>query len=123
MLGFGDSRAALCATGARVGGTKRREPFLKLGSMNEKDCQVCGACCVSGHPNASWYILDKRGNESTYIPTKKNSQGLTVCQHLEGVIGERVWCAIYDDRPSVCSDFKIDGMWCRSARDEVSWLV
>ena len=40
------------------------------------------------------------------------------CAALEGKIGEKVGCAIYDERPNVCRAFEVGNTLCRSFRKE-----
>jgi Fe-S-cluster containining protein len=77
-------------------------------------CRTCGACC------AMWAVqfhndhLQPRGptprNKTVPAKTKNHScmigtnQDEPRCIALEGVIGDRVRCSIYPDRPPVCHD-------------------
>ena len=107
--------------------TKREgDKFVVLDSTGKKvlgiydsdfDCQACGACCVAPDARDAWYVMD---DELQKIPTKVNNQGVTVCKHLNGIVGKHVWCAIYDYRPSACATFRVGGSWCQAAQDQLA---
>lgn len=77
------------------------------------DCQRCGACCttergidahVDATPQESVLIPEEMLHKKAahgLIPlrTKTNKQGVQVCIALDGVVGGRVRCSIYANRP------------------------
>lgn len=79
-------------------------------------CQSCGACCAR-------YRVSFGSDEIDDVPGGKVPSGLTEafspdvalmkgtaaapsrCVALRGTIGESAFCAIYEFRPSACSEF------------------
>jgi len=79
-------------------------------------CISCGACCAFFRASFYWAESDLATPggvphaETDYLQTHllvmKGTDGRNPrCVALEGVIGHRVRCAIYDRRPSVCRSF------------------
>ena len=86
------------------------------------DCMKCGACCSAFEVR---FLGPHSVNEKYYIkinPTvselKKDSN--MRCCALEGDVGKSVKCSIYEDRPSVCSNFENGGERCIALRKRLS---
>lgn len=97
------------------------------------DCQRCGACCttergidahVDATPQESVLIPEEMLHKKAahgLIPlrTKTNKQGVQVCIALDGVVGGRVRCSIYVNRPAMCKELVVPGdEICLLAREE-----
>lgn len=110
----------------------------------EYDCQRCGACCTTyGKQNNRRYVAVKESESARIDPklrwqdphwfgtaedeneefsphwmrmVRSNCHELIRCIALEGVVGERVACGIYENRPSVCSSFEPGSYECKKAR-------
>jgi Fe-S-cluster containining protein len=98
------------------------------------NCSTCGACCgpfEGSEPVRVWATLvfedlakldpflfgQLTGDDGNIGYRTANSlhSGL-VCEHLEGVVGQRVKCGIYEKRPKCCRDFQPGSPRCRMAR-------
>jgi len=79
-------------------------------------CQRCGACCITFRitlPRAD--LASQPGGwvpdalTEPYTPTtaciRENPDWPGRCIALQGTPGEKVWCAIYPQRPAACRDF------------------
>lgn len=103
------------------------------------DCLTCGACCVSPFQGEG-YIQLAEGEEEALIRrlglpvvdvipedeerlvllgTRVNAQGHRVCRALDGKVGRRVECAIYESRPLLCRQFEAGSPECLQARRAV----
>jgi len=91
------------------------------------ECMTCGACC------AAFVVVDAEDRE---IPDKKlwvvgsaddskcepggryirRRESDFACAGLDGVVGKKVSCEIYDDRPSMCSKFEAGSDRCHAVR-------
>lgn len=89
------------------------------------DCLSCGACCTIWDVRLSKEDIDIVPNELTVpifplIPMRKDMIKMknenSRCCALDGVIGERVSCSIYDKRPSACRKFEYGSTGCNEAR-------
>jgi hypothetical protein len=93
------------------------------------DCLTCGACCASfvcvdvapGNPVSSkdcWEITrqGKSGGEFTVDRYIKRKEEDFSCTALEGAIGEKVSCRVYDDRPRMCRQFEAGSDRCHAVR-------
>lgn len=94
------------------------------------DCTTCGACCAAQTQGAKAHVLLGRGERNLvgrtlpivrraggeYLRTKKNSDGDTVCVALEGSVGEKCECSVYETRPMVCQTYEVGGAECLAAR-------
>ena len=83
--------------------------------MNANPCRLCGACCA--HYRVSFYWGETDDVTPNGVPAaltddltpfrrvmKGTNQVPPRCIALCGEIGQRVWCAIYEQRPQVCRD-------------------
>jgi len=108
--------------------------------VEEFDCVTCGACCVSTWDSETYVYVgddDVRQLRLAYdedevarivgglddpmeqgLKTKVNCQGHVTCIVLDGKVGERCSCSIYEHRPETCIDFKPGGDCCKLAREE-----
>jgi len=102
----------------------------------EYDCVRCGACCISDFDAIDYvqvteedraplteeeqdfyiHVEDDYGKPCTSMKTAYDSRGNCRCKALEGVVGRRVSCGIYDRRPSVCRKFEPGTDVCDYAR-------
>jgi Fe-S-cluster containining protein len=95
------------------------------------DCLTCGACCAPPDDRASYVdltvrdlrrlgdartVLVDRGGATAKLTTKRHAVHGTCCSALEGRIGRRVACGIYDDRPRGCRAFRAGSRVCRIVR-------
>lgn len=55
----------------------------------------------------------------TYLKTKRNVQGKTVCAAYKGTVGGQGSCLIYENRPLVCRAFEPGAKECLDARKVV----
>src|SRR5690606_2173226 len=85
------------------------------------DCRECGACCSYSY---DWPQLEWDGSDSENIPEAmvvEETQCLKCtgnrCGALVGVVGEKVSCSIYQDRPRVCREFLPGTDDCARVRD------
>ncbi len=80
------------------------------------DCIPCGACCIFGlvipinrrepEPLQKYLEITLDGADDLVIERvleRDKSDGR--CTNLEGVIGEKIGCKVYPDRPQICRDF------------------
>jgi hypothetical protein len=107
---------------ARVPGPAALE---KKGADNP--CLTCGACCA--HFRVSFYWAEADDATPGGVPaalTEKLDDARAVmkdtnrphpwCVALEGEVGRRVACAIYDRRPKVCRD--LPSSWSEGRAEE-----
>ena len=94
-------------------------------------CLSCGACCA--HFRVSFYWGEADPAQGGTVPPemvedltpfrrcmKGTNQKEPRCIALEGEIGQRVRCSIYDRRPTPCREFGVDwsnGMLLFNAED------
>lgn len=78
-------------------------------------CQTCGACCAAFRVSFYWAESDETAADSVpadmtcqvaplLCAMKGTDQPHPRCVALQGDVGVRVWCAIYERRPSVCRE-------------------
>jgi Fe-S-cluster containining protein len=83
------------------------------------DCTTCGACCtlkVKRLPGETW----PKG-----WPVKRRviqKEEFEPCPFLEGCIGQKVHCTVYDQRPQVCRQFEAGSEVCLLAREILGGL-
>lgn len=89
-------------------------------------CLHCGACCA--HFQVSFYWSEAQPHPGGWIPAEmvEEVNGLISCMigthqarphciALNGTVGRKVFCVIYEDRPQACRDFGIqwkNGRFC-----------
>lgn len=90
-------------------------------------CLECGACCAIFRVSFYWAEADARmsGRVPEELVTKISPHYVAMrgtdvkqprCVALEGSIGERVSCAIYENRSSACRQFAAGDARCNQAR-------
>ena len=97
-------------------------------SPSDWDCQSCGACCGDPFQREAYVGLTPKesrrylrlalpviGDALATRPAEPGSER-TVCAMLDGSIGGRCGCRIYQDRPAVCREFLPGSFQCRTAR-------
>lgn len=80
------------------------------------DCQSCGACCSysDSWPEVGFdeaipdALLDASGEHMSCIGDR--------CNALRGIVGKRVKCSIYANRPIVCKTCQPRDKACQQAR-------
>jgi Fe-S-cluster containining protein len=101
------------------------------------DCQACGACCCNPDENraegyrdyvlvepgarlqrrrnalARYTVLNARGERHLRLVGSEER-----CAALEGSLGKRVRCAIYEERPSGCRKVEAGSARCLQYRAE-----
>lgn len=99
----------------------------------QNPCLTCGACCAAFRVSFYWAESDEEIADSVPVdmtcqvaPLLCAMQGTDQphprCVALQGDVGVRVWCAIYERRPSVCCQVVPSGqagstnIWCDRAR-------
>jgi Fe-S-cluster containining protein len=92
------------------------------------DCLTCGACCrshlcVGVRPSdivdaeMVWDItVETEGKEIVVDRYLKRNEETLACAALEGTIGERVACTIYETRPVMCHHFEAGSDRCHAIR-------
>lgn len=90
------------------------------------ECVRCGACCHSYRVEFSVYELDVMGGTVPEALTEVvngatcRMQGTGEvpirCVALEGPLGERAHCTIYDRRPRPCAELEEGSYGCNKAR-------
>ena len=85
--------------------------------MGVHPCQSCGACCAFFRVSFYWREAEASSSPRAvplsltedYSDTQRNMRGTNQkhprCVALEGRVGSRVGCAIYESRPSPCRAF------------------
>ncbi len=92
------------------------------------DCATCGGCCaafvcVDAAPTDkisaedSWNIYGKgKNNDYPVERLIRRKEDDFSCVALEGEIGKKVSCRIYEDRPLTCQDFEAGSDRCHAVR-------
>ncbi len=93
------------------------------------DCVTCGACCqsllcVGVRPSdtvdedLTWSIVagDSETGEAVVDRYMRRDEETMACTALQGVIGEKVGCSIYETRPRMCHDFDAGSDRCHAIR-------
>jgi Fe-S-cluster containining protein len=90
-------------------------------------CLSCGACCASFRVSFYWAEADDApgGTVPAHLtealtPHLRAMRGTSAraphCVALNGTVGQRVDCAIYDQRPSPCREVMPGDPYCQRAR-------
>jgi Fe-S-cluster containining protein len=92
------------------------------------DCRTCGACCVP-ELKLPFYVgvterdlarltprFRSRNVARGSILTKVDRVGHCVCVALQGTVGRRVNCTIYERRPDACRQLEAGRRACHKAR-------
>lgn len=83
------------------------------------ECQKCGGCCAYSH---DWpELLDERDGDEIPVEWIDCETGRMKCDGdrciaLEGEIGSRVSCRVYEIRPAVCREFQPGTEGCNQVR-------
>lgn len=64
-------------------------------------------------------VMIDEGERIVLLGTRLNRQGHRVCRALEGRVGKRVECSIYESRPGLCREFEAGSPECLQARRAV----
>lgn len=103
---------------------------------DDYDCTRCGACCISDFDAEDYvhlldhdverltsqeketlvYVETSFGGKQYSMKTAYDSLGNCRCVALEGDVGKKVACSIYDQRPNVCRKFTAGDSICDYAR-------
>ena len=85
-------------------------------------CTSCGACCAAFRGSFYWsdgaHLPERLLEKVTPVMAcMAGTQGPAPrCAALQGEVGERVLCAVYDQRPPVCRDVVPGDERCVAAR-------
>jgi Fe-S-cluster containining protein len=87
-------------------------------------CQRCGACCAHFRVSFYWAEAVERGLPDTAVEQVTpllacmggTNQPQPRCHALEGQVGDRVSCRLYDQRPSPCRELQPGEDKCNRAR-------
>jgi Fe-S-cluster containining protein len=100
------------------------------------NCQSCGACCgagseMEGAASVDQADMDRMGPARVHLYVLGTTttaewrrqrggplagQEALVCSALRGDVFERVSCAMYESRPTVCRQFEAGSTGCHAAR-------
>ena len=111
-----------------------------MAEVTARDCQACGACCVSDVPSSSRYVQliaeDIERLPASYllhhvVPPRLHDhwsyEGLAVdknhpdgpaCVAFRGRAGDNCKCDIHEHRPRVCREFEPGSDKCLEVRSE-----
>ncbi|MFM8756179.1 MAG: YkgJ family cysteine cluster protein [Limnohabitans sp.] len=89
-------------------------------------CTTCGACCASFRVDFSVFEHEEGGGSvpaGLAVPVNDHTCRMRGTDHrpprcaaLDGRVGEKATCGIYDWRPSPCREFEEGSDTCASAR-------
>lgn len=109
--------------------TKRRSENVVTDAADAvPDCETCGVCCafalvVPAGKNGShklpayWEIYpDDAPDEPPILRIMPRDAENGHCVNLDGELGKKVGCSVYDVRPSACRDFEEGSDRCREYR-------
>ncbi|MGH9948865.1 MAG: YkgJ family cysteine cluster protein, partial [Pyrinomonadaceae bacterium] len=103
------------------------ERLVTTRSAAVPDCVTCGACCAfpmavsiteneaARIGNYTEVVLDREYADvvvGRFIPRAENDK----CVNLDGKLGERIGCAIYEERPKCCREFDAGSDRCHEFR-------
>lgn len=106
--------------------TRTANNFITPADATVPDCLTCGACCaalpcVGVRPGEQvsaedyWDVTTQGENgEVTVDRFLRRDSETFVCTALEGTLGEKVVCRIYEQRPQMCRDFEAGSDKCRA---------
>ncbi len=91
------------------------------------DCRGCGACCAYFHqvpvlmvdatPRAlTWAVWDEADREGEKLRWLRREPAEGRCVALDGPVGGRVSCSIYELRPQACREFEAGSDRCHALR-------
>lgn len=86
------------------------------------DCQQCGACCAAFRVSFYWAEAERlpaamvEQLTPVYGCMAGTNQSALRCVALDGAVGERVHCTVYDNRPSPCHEVQPNDERCLAAR-------
>ena len=91
-------------------------PKGQVSPLKLNPCSTCGACCayfkvsflsceVDDHEGGVIPVAFTEGINRTHSAMKGTRGFFKRCAALDGVIGQHVSCAIYQERPSTCRAF------------------
>lgn len=93
--------------------------------MSTSPCVSCGACCAHFRVSFFWGETAFSGGtvpdhlvetvNPSLVAMKGTCEPKPRCESLDGVIGETVGCAIYEQRSTPCRDF--DASWAYGEHD------
>lgn len=106
------------------------------------DCRTCGACCAAPDGETTFVAVDRvdlarlgpREAKRLVVldPTIPSGLAMAVttpsgerrprCACLEGALGARVTCTVYEVRPEACRDVQAGDAWCLESRRVVLGL-
>ncbi len=92
--------------------------FIDMPTSDENPCLDCGVCCA--HFRISFYCGELSGENNGFVPEelttaltttmacmKGTECGNKPCIALGGKIGEKIWCKIYENRPTPCREYPV----------------
>lgn len=87
-------------------------------------CLQCGACCTFYRVSFYWAEAEVRGlparlteQVSPFLSCMAGTNQPTPrCHALQGVVGERVACGVYEQRTSTCRELQAGDEKCNKAR-------
>jgi hypothetical protein len=105
------------------------ENFITPKDAPIPDCLTCGACCSAAlcvgvrasdnpPPGTFWNVTTETAKNGEVVVDsylKRNPETL-YCEQLEGEIGDKIGCRIYDERPSTCRIFEAGSDKCHAFR-------
>ena len=91
--------------------------------MTTYDCEKCGACCSF---KWSWPIFKRDRSDAIGIPIEMQRTDYPLmktennrCVALDGEVGSKVKCSVYNCRPQACRLFEPGSELCLEARTKL----
>jgi Fe-S-cluster containining protein len=109
----------------------RAESIFAGSAGGAPGCLECGACCAYFHqvpvlitdptPRAlTWAVLEPEDSEDDlqddHVRWLKREPGAGRCVALDGRVGRRVCCSVYELRPKSCREFEAGSDRCHAVR-------
>ena len=105
----------------------QREMDMRMLNQDFNPCLTCGACCAFYRASFYWAEADdaEGGTVPVHLTAKLNAflrvmkgtnQTNPRCIALQGTIGVRIYCNIYDLRSTVCREFLVS--WAYGIHNE-----